>query len=199
MQLILTPLIRQGAGRQGVSKEVRRDRDMQRRLATILCTTQTHAVAASARSHKIFLRKQTLKLNVEFIENASTPESFRRKSVTMRSRLHSFRVLAIAALLASCAEPKKPAAFERASLAGLRFDGVGRVRLHAGQPCTPQIMFDFRTTSSNTVWLAAPMGESKILTGAADRKRRVRISGKWRRGRQSGCSYVDVTQVDLLK
>jgi len=117
----------------------------------------------------------------------------------MRSRLHSFRVLAIAALLASCAEPKKPAAVERASLAGSRFDGVGRVTLHAGQPCTPQIMFDFRATSSNTVWLAAPMRETKILTEAADRQRRVRISGKWRRGRQTGCSYVDVAEVDLPK
>jgi hypothetical protein len=117
----------------------------------------------------------------------------------MRPRLRSFRVLAIAAVLASCAEPKKPAAVERASLTGSRFDGVGRVILHVSQPCTSQIMFDFRTTSSKTVWLAAPIGETRILTEAANRKRRVRISGKWRQGREKGCSYVDVTQVDLLK
>jgi hypothetical protein len=117
----------------------------------------------------------------------------------MRSRLSAFHVLAIAAALAGCAEPKKPTAVEKASVTGSRFDGVGKVVFHAGQPCASQIMFDFRTPSSNTVWLAAPMGETRILTEAADRKRRVRISGKWRRGKQARCSYVEVTEVDLLK
>ena len=133
------------------------------------------------------------------MENASTPESLKRKNVTMRLRCQSFPFLAIAVALAGCAEPKKPAAAERASLAGSHFDGIGRVTLHAGQPCTSQIMFDFRRTGSSTVWLAAPIGESKILTEAAERKRRVHISGKWRRGREKGCSYVDVTEVNLLK
>lgn len=135
----------------------------------------------------------------KFPENASTPASFKRKSVLMRSRFGSFRVLAIAAALAGCAEPEKPAAAEKPSLTGSRFDGVGKVMLHAGQPCTPQIMFDFRTTSSNTVWLAAPMPETKVLTEAANHHRRVHISGKWRRGKQTGCNYVDVTKVDSLK
>jgi hypothetical protein len=117
----------------------------------------------------------------------------------MRLRLRSFHVVAVSAVLAGCAEPRKPAAVEKASLTGSRFDGVGKVMFHAGQPCASQIMFDFRMPSSNTVWLAAPIGETKTLTEAADRKRRVRISGKWRRGRQIGCSYVEVTKVDLLK
>ena len=39
----------------------------------------------------------------------------------------------------------------------------------------------------------------KILTEAASRRRRVHISGKWRRGTHTGCSYVDVTKVDSWK
>ena len=115
----------------------------------------------------------------------------------MKPFLGSFVVAMIAAGMASCAQPTKPAALEKASSVGSRFDGVGKVTLHAGQPCASQVMFDFRTTSSNTVWLAAPMRETKILTEAASRRRRVHISGKWRRGKQAGCSYVDVTKVDL--
>ncbi len=60
-------------------------------------------------------------------------------------------------------------------------------------------MFDLRRTGSRTVWLAAPMGESKILTEAAERRRRVHISGKWRRGKERGCGYVEVTNVEVLK
>jgi hypothetical protein len=117
----------------------------------------------------------------------------------MKSIWGSVPVLAITAVFASCAQPPKPGALDKASPVGSRFDGVGRVTLHAGQPCTSQIMFDFRTTSSNTVWLAAPMRETKILTEAASRRHRVHISGKWRRGKQTGCSYVDVTKVDSWK
>jgi hypothetical protein len=115
----------------------------------------------------------------------------------MKSIWRSIAVLAIGAAFASCAQSTKPAALEKTSSVGARFDGVGKVTLHAGQPCTSQIMFDFRTTSLNTVSLAAPMRETKILTEAASRRRRVHISGKWRRGKQTGCSYVDVTKVDL--
>jgi hypothetical protein len=146
-----------------------------------------------------FSASERSRLSAEFIENASTPNSFRRKSVAVSSRLRSFRVLAIAAVLSSCAEPKKPAPPEKASLTGSRFDAVGKVTLHSGQPCASQIMFDFRTASPNPVWLAAPMSQTRILTEAADRRRRVHVSGKWRRGRQTGCSYVEVTGVDLPK
>jgi hypothetical protein len=59
-------------------------------------------------------------------------------------------------------------------------------------------MFDFRGAGS-TVWLAAPMHETKILTDAAKKNRRVHISGKWRRGGQSNCSYVEVTNVEVTK
>jgi len=100
--------------------------------------------------------------------------------------------------MAGCAQVKKPTAQAKAMAAGLRFDQVGRVSLYAGQPCTTQIMFEFHGASS-TVWLAAPMWQTKILTDAANKSRSVHISGKWRRGGDSNCSYVEVTSAELTK
>jgi hypothetical protein len=100
--------------------------------------------------------------------------------------------------MAGCAEVKKPAAQARAATVGSRFDQVGRVTLYAGEPCASQIMFDFHGTGS-TVWLGAPMHETKILTDAAKKDRRVHISGRWRRGGQSNCSYVEVTGVEVTR
>jgi len=97
-----------------------------------------------------------------------------------------------------CAQIKKPAAQVKASAFGSRFDQVGRVSLYAGEPCTPQIMFDFHATQS-TVSLAAPMRETKILTDAANKNQRVHISGRWRRGGESNCSYVQVTSAELAR
>ncbi len=109
-------------------------------------------------------------------------------------------LIAAAALagMAGCAEVKKPAAQAKAMAAGLRFDEVGRVSLYVSEPCTTQIMFEFHGARS-TVWLAAPMWETKILTDAANKNRRVHISGKWRRGGESNCSYVEVTSAELTK
>ena len=109
-------------------------------------------------------------------------------------------LIAAAALagMAGCAEVKKPAAQAKAMAAGLRFDEVGRVSLYAGEPCTTQIMFEFHGGSS-TVWLAAPMWETKILTDAANKNRRVHISGKWRRGGEPNCSYVEVTSAEVTR
>ena len=109
-------------------------------------------------------------------------------------------VIAGAALagMAGCAQIKKPAAQTRAVPAGVRFDQVGSVTLYPGEPCTPQIMFDFHGSGS-TVWLGAPKYESKILTEAAKNHRRVHISGKWRRGGQSNCSYVEVTSAEVTR
>ena len=57
-------------------------------------------------------------------------------------------------------------------------------------------MFDFRTTGvSSTVWLAAPMRETKLLTEAANRNRRMQIWGTWRRTQDRTCTYVSVTKV----
>jgi hypothetical protein len=100
--------------------------------------------------------------------------------------------------MAGCAQIKKPPAQARAAASGSRFDQVGWVRLYAGEPCMAQIMFDFHGAGS-TVWLAAPRGETEILTDAAKKERRVHILGKWRRGGQSNCSYVEVTSAELTR
>ncbi len=117
----------------------------------------------------------------------------------MKKRLLSF-FIAVATLagIAGCAQIKKPAAQARAMPTGLRFEQVGRVSLYAGEPCASQIMFDFHGAAS-TVWLAAPMHQTKILTDAAKKNQRVQISGKWHRGGQPNCSYVEVTNVELTR
>ena len=106
--------------------------------------------------------------------------------------------VAAAALAAGCAHVKKPAGQVRAVPSGVRFDRVGSVTLFPGEPCTPQIMFNFRGAGS-TVWLAAPKHETKILTAAAKKGQRVHVSGKWRRGGQSNCSYVEVTGAEITR
>jgi hypothetical protein len=100
--------------------------------------------------------------------------------------------------MAGCAQVKKPAAQSKAAAVGSRFDQVGRVTLYAGEPCTSQIMFDFHGARS-TVWLAAPRSETDILTDAAKKNLGVHLRGKWRRGGQSNCSYVEVTSAELTR
>jgi hypothetical protein len=117
----------------------------------------------------------------------------------MKSILLSLLIAAAALTgMAGCAQIKKPAAQVRAVPAGVRFDQVGSVTLYPGEPCTPQIMFDFHGAGP-TVWLAAPKHETKTLTEAAKNNRRVHISGKWRRGGQSNCSYVEVTSAEVTR
>jgi hypothetical protein len=119
----------------------------------------------------------------------------------LRMKEFLLSVLVAAAVLtemAGCAQIKKPAAQVRAAAVGLRFDQVGWVSLYAGEPCTPQIMFDFDGTRS-TVSLAAARRETDILTAAANKNRRVHILGRWRRGGQSNCSYVQVTSAELSR
>jgi hypothetical protein len=133
--------------------------------------------------------------------NNEFPEWFANSSdiIDMRKFLPSlFIVGAVLAGMAGCAQVKKPPAQVRAASVGSHFDQVGRVTLFAGEPCASEIMFDFHGTGS-AVWLAAPMHETKILTDAAKRNRRVHISGKWRRGGQSNCSYVEVTSLEVTR
>jgi hypothetical protein len=111
--------------------------------------------------------------------------------------LHSFIAGAALAGMAGCAQVKKPVAPVKAAV-GSRFDQVGRVTLYAGEPCTSQIMFDFHGAGS-TVWLAGPRNETEILTDAAKKNLGVHIRGKWRRGGQSKCSYVEVTSAELTR
>jgi hypothetical protein len=119
----------------------------------------------------------------------------------MSSICRSFPTLAIAMVFVSCAQPQKlAAAAVKASPAGSSFDQVGKVTFYAGQPCTSQIMFVFRTARSRSaVWLAAPMSETKILTDAAKHQRRVHVTGRWRHAKTQSCSYVEVTQVETQK
>ena len=112
--------------------------------------------------------------------------------------LYSFLAGATLAGMAGCAQIKKPPPQARGAPVGLRFDQVGRVALYAGEPCASQIMFDFHGAGS-TVWLAAPRSETDILTDAARKGRRVHILGKWQRGGQSNCSYVEVTSAELTR
>src|SRR5215831_250219 len=100
--------------------------------------------------------------------------------------------------MAGCAQIKKPPAQTTAVPTGLRFDQVGSVTLFPGEPCTPQIMFNFRSAGS-TVCLGGPRHDTKILNEAAKNNRRVHISGKWRRGSQSKCSYVEVTSAEFTR
>ncbi len=100
--------------------------------------------------------------------------------------------------MAGCAQVKKPATQVNAAAVGSQFDQVGRVTFYVGEPCTPQIMFDFHGGGS-TALLGAPMWETKILISAAKKNQRVHISGRWRRGGQSNCSYVEVTGVEITR
>ena len=56
-------------------------------------------------------------------------------------------------------------------------------------------MFDMDVGFGETVWLAARFKDEKILSDAIKHRRRVRVFGNWRRGKERGCNYVDVTSV----
>ena len=114
----------------------------------------------------------------------------------MKSTLHSLGITLTALAFAACAQAERTTVV-KAAPAGARFDGSGRVAMHAGEPCAPQIMFDLQiaTLPKKFIWLAAPMNDSKLLTAAARRHARVHVSGVWRRGQERGCSYVNVTEV----
>ncbi|HEY6153848.1 MAG TPA: hypothetical protein VIW07_08930 [Candidatus Udaeobacter sp.] len=116
----------------------------------------------------------------------------------MRKLSLALLIAAALAGMAGCAQIKKPPAQARAVPTGLRFDQVGLVTLFPGEPCTPQIMFNFRSAGS-TVWLGAPKHETRTLTEAAKNNQRIHVSGKWRHGAQSNCSYVEVTSAEVMR
>ena len=116
----------------------------------------------------------------------------------MRIFLTSLVIGAFATGLAGGATTDKAAV--RAASSGSRFEGTGKVTMHAGRPCTSQIMFDFRAgRSRHPIWLAALMRDSRVLTDAARHRRSVRIAGVWRRGLDGTCSYVNVNSVTVQK
>ena len=119
-------------------------------------------------------------------------------------------VLIAVALLASCGEPERPnAAAIRAQPFRVTgdFDEVGKVSLFQGESCTSQIMFVFhragsafsglRRDESTSVSMAAPFRVSKVLTDSAHNHKTVHVSGKWRRAKAAGCSYVEAIQAEL--
>jgi hypothetical protein len=115
---------------------------------------------------------------------------------SMKDLLLTFLVAGTAlAGMQGCAQIKRPAVQVKAAAVGSPFNQSGWVSLYAGEPCAPHIMFDFHGTRS-MVSLAAPRRETEILTDAAKKNRRVHVLGKWRRGGQSNCSYVDVTSAE---
>jgi hypothetical protein len=110
--------------------------------------------------------------------------------------LLTFLVGTALAGMVGCAQIKQPAPQLKAAPVGSRFDEIGSVSLYAGEPCAPQIMFDFHGTRS-MVSLAAPRRATEILTDAVKKNRRVHVLGKWRHGGPSNCSYIEVTSAEL--
>ncbi len=119
----------------------------------------------------------------------------------MNLLVRSLWISAIAFLFASCGEPEKarPASIRsnRARVGG-EFDQAGTVTLYPGESCASQVVFIFHA-GSGSISLAAPWRESQILKDAVHSHRRIRVVGKWRRGRTPDCSYVEATQVETIQ
>ena len=109
-------------------------------------------------------------------------------------------VLFVAFVLASCGEPERarPVAIHpRVPRVSGEFDDVGTVTLYPGESCASQVVFVFHSGSASTS-LAAPWIQSQILKDAVHSHRRVRVVGKWRRGK-ADCTYVEATQVEAIQ
>lgn len=112
-----------------------------------------------------------------------------------------FYLVAIAFVLASCGEPERArpvAVHPRAPRVSGEFDDVGTVTLYPGESCASQVVFVFHSGSASTS-LAAPWIQSQILKDAVHSHRRVRVVGKWRRGKTADCTYVEATQVEAIQ
>jgi hypothetical protein len=102
----------------------------------------------------------------------------------------------LAFVVIGCAEAKPKPAKTAARSTSSKFEGIGRVAYHRGQPCAAPIMFDFNVGFGERVWLAAGFKDEKILADAAAHHRRVRVFGNWRNGHEPACRYISVTQVE---
>ncbi|MBV9618500.1 MAG: hypothetical protein JO201_04740 [Verrucomicrobia bacterium] len=109
---------------------------------------------------------------------------------------------ALALIFAGCGEPEKP---QQTAILGqpFRFGGdfneVGKVSFSQGESCASQIMFVFHGERSTSISMSAPFRVSKILTDAARDHKTVQVSGKWRRGKAPGCSYVEATHAEAIQ
>jgi hypothetical protein len=111
-------------------------------------------------------------------------------------------ILAGAMALASCGEPEKPhqtAVIAQPFRFGGDFNEVGKISFFQGESCASQIMFVFDGGRSTSISIAAPFRVSRILTDAANNHKTVHVSGKWRRGKSPGCSYVEATQAEAIQ
>ena len=103
-------------------------------------------------------------------------------------------MILMACTIAACASARD--LMSRMGAPGSRFVERGKVTLHRGEPCTSQIMYDFRPLdSSSVVWMAAGAHDSTKLTEAARTRNRVQINGVWKSGRKTDCGYVEVRKV----
>jgi len=118
----------------------------------------------------------------------------------MRRKIFSAALVLMTAGFSSCAEAGRTTPAKPSAAMGAAFDGVGKVTWHRGQPCTPQIMFDFRAErSTSIIWLSIDAKQERLLIDAANKRRRAHVSGKWRRGKSKECNYVSVTAVEVQK
>lgn len=111
-------------------------------------------------------------------------------------------ILAVAMALAGCGEPERPqrtAVIAQPFRFGGDFNEVGKVSFFQGESCASQIVFVFHGARSTSISMAAPFRVSKILTEAALDHKTVHVSGKWRRGKAPGCSYVEATQAETIQ
>lgn len=111
-------------------------------------------------------------------------------------------IFLIAFVLAGCGELRQPhpAAIRPQPFSGAgAFDQVGTVSFYPGESCASQIMFVFHGGGSESTSLAAPWRQSTILKEAAHSHHRVRVIGKWRRGKTPDCNYVEATQAEIQK
>jgi hypothetical protein len=115
--------------------------------------------------------------------------------------MKSFYLVAIAFVLASCSEPERagPVAVHPKPRVSGEFDQIGTVTLYPGESCASQVVFVFHTENSGSISLAAPWLPSQTLKDAAHSHRRVRVVGRWRRGKTPDCSYVEATQVEAIQ
>ena len=120
-----------------------------------------------------------------------------------RVQMVSFRrfSLALVLVLTGCGEPEraKPVAVHpRPPRISGEFDEVGTVTLYPGESCASQVVFVFHNGPASTS-LAAPWHQSEVLKDAVRSHRRVRVVGKWRRGKTADCTYVEATQVESIQ
>jgi hypothetical protein len=103
--------------------------------------------------------------------------------------------------LASCGEPQmaRRVAVHPKPLRAGEFDQIGTVTLYPGESCASQVVFVFHTENSGSISLAAPWHQSQVLKDAVRTHRKVRLVGKWRRGRTADCAYLEATQVEAIQ